>query len=128
MAEQAMNAGLRSLAEGITEVHNVMLCLQKGDYESVLQYMTEMEGIDLKELAEGTKFQEAAENLAKPLNSIIKTVNEGICLHEDGVTEDTLDINASVEVLSKVKEKHFPKRLSMIEKMDKWQKNDGRER
>ncbi len=110
LAAATLAKGLTDLSGTISGIHSSVMQFQKGNYEAIA-YLLESPVIreSLKEEADGTEYETAAERLVAPLGYVV-----GI---EDKLRGRTIDWAASSEVVLKVKGDQFPEDLTLVEKL-----------
>ena len=109
VAEAMTREGLDSLADHALQLHDVMKGFAQGDFKAA-QHLADNPVIDsLVEDAKGTKFTTTADAMAAALGAFKRLTGEDI------------DWDKSSQVLAKAKRDHFPKDLTMVERLDQWQ-------
>jgi len=122
VAEAMERDGRFELATQAMAIHNVLRSFQKGDFKEI-SYLDDVDAINtFVSNAKGTKFEEAAKGIAKWLDEFESLVKK----HKDENCE--IDWFGSSEVFALAKKKYSPQTLTMIEKLDSWQRDKSKDR
>jgi hypothetical protein len=117
VAEAMARDGLTGTAEDTMFLHSQLKLFHQGDYSAIGAFNQVPLIENLLVSAKGTKFERAVEDIIRPLESFIEIFDR---LSE---ARRQIDEDRSSEVLAKVKQDRFPEDMSMVEKLDKWQRD-----
>ena len=112
LADAMMREGLNNPAMDLIHIHDAMMKFSKGDFKAGLVFT---DGVldSLVESTSDSKFAGAAQSIARALKAFGKLAG------------DDIDWQRSTPILAQVKREQFPKDVTMIEKLNDWQSQQG---
>ncbi|MDE3060050.1 MAG: hypothetical protein KGJ06_03460 [Pseudomonadota bacterium] len=117
--DEARRSGHEDLASTLRDAHNALLGAKEGKFIELAFFYEDSSIADrITEEAQNTKFENSVKGIVRTIRTIEKNFH--------AMTGIVVDLEKSNKLLAKVKHDHFPKALSMIERLNHWQEKQSK--